>query len=424
MRGLSNFIADKAFLLKSATSFVIRIAGQILSLVVVMALTRLLALEDYGTYAVLMSLAMILSIVVKEGAPNLWTRYSASYLAVSNYPHYKGMCLTAFFYTLLMSLFVVMLAWLFQAQILHFYPAIDAAHFLYVLWFVPFLGGIYALHGLMKGLHLVLWAQIPEFIVRPILFIIMMLVVAVWVNDAAQLTLNQAFVVHLCAMAIALILSLWLFIRRLPSQMRQVKADYALMQWGKVLLPLMAASGLILINQNADIIMLGAMDGPEAAGLYQVATRTANLLLIILFAVNAVIGPMIAKLHAEDKRAEMQALLHKAGVLLTGITLPLVATASAFVLLSWAQAINALAGPIGLVAVMTGNQIGGMISIALSSVLNIGLNYMLIPLYGLEGAAIATGASLLTWNALLTYFVWRNLGVNCTILPFWGVKEK
>ena len=73
---------------------------------------------------------------------------------------------------------------------------------------------------------------------------------------------------------------------------------------------------------------------------------------------------------------------------------------------------------------MTGNQIGGMISIAISSVLNIGLNYMLIPLYGLEGAAIATGASLLTWNALLTYFVWRNLGVNCTILPFWGVKEK
>ena len=80
--------------------------------------------------------------------------------------------------------------------------------------------------------------------------------------------------------------------------------------------------------------------------------------------------------------------------------------------------VNALTGPVGYVMIMTGHHVraaqiyGGMI------VVNIALNAGLIPILGIEGAAMATAITMICVNLVLCVYVWQRLGYNTTILPF------
>jgi Na+-driven multidrug efflux pump len=48
--------------------------------------------------------------------------------------------------------------------------------------------------------------------------------------------------------------------------------------------------------------------------------------------------------------------------------------------------------------------------------LNIILNATLIPLWAGEGAAIATATSMMLWNILLVWFVYKRLNIYATAL--------
>ena len=48
--------------------------------------------------------------------------------------------------------------------------------------------------------------------------------------------------------------------------------------------------------------------------------------------------------------------------------------------------------------------------VGFSAAINVSLNLLLIPRYGLNGAAAATALGSLVWNVLLSYFVYRRLG--------------
>jgi O-antigen/teichoic acid export membrane protein len=52
--------------------------------------------------------------------------------------------------------------------------------------------------------------------------------------------------------------------------------------------------------------------------------------------------------------------------------------------------------------------------VAMGALLNVALNIWLIPIYGTTGAAIATAASLATWNILLSIAVYRRLSIRVT----------
>ena len=52
------------------------------------------------------------------------------------------------------------------------------------------------------------------------------------------------------------------------------------------------------------------------------------------------------------------------------------------------------------------------------AILNLVLNYLLIPKMGIEGAALASMISLSTWNLVMVYFVKREFGFYTFYIPF------
>ncbi|HMA77058.1 MAG TPA: polysaccharide biosynthesis C-terminal domain-containing protein, partial [Candidatus Krumholzibacteriaceae bacterium] len=78
----------------------------------------------------------------------------------------------------------------------------------------------------------------------------------------------------------------------------------------------------------------------------------------------------------------------------------------ALVILSFGQLINSAVGPSGLVLSMSGNPKYNLLNSSLVLVMNFWLNYWLIPIYGIIGAAIATSTAFVVINLLKLFEVY------------------
>jgi O-antigen/teichoic acid export membrane protein len=79
-------------------------------------------------------------------------------------------------------------------------------------------------------------------------------------------------------------------------------------------------------------------------------------------------------------------------------------------------------GPVGVVLIMTGHERDAALAIGVSAVLNLILNAILIPGWGMEGAAVATAASTVVWNILMAIALYQRSGIHSTILGKLGLR--
>ena len=87
-------------------------------------------------------------------------------------------------------------------------------------------------------------------------------------------------------------------------------------------------------------------------------------------------------------------------------------------ILSFARLVSALTGPAGTLLQMTGRQVIFMKVLFMGAIINIVANYFLIDIYGIIGAAISTGCSIVFWNLLMVYYVNKEFGFLTIYIPF------
>ncbi len=187
---------------------------------------------------------------------------------------------------------------------------------------------------------------------------------------------------------------------------------------------------LAMVVSQIDIVAVSIFEGSEQAGLYSAASRVAQAMNVALVAVNFVLAPRIAQLYAEGKTAKLQEEVSSAAnwclVLMGGACLILIpgaslvlhafgpdfgAAADALRILMLGQLINALCGPAGTILNMTGNQGQAIKALTVSALVDVTLFGLLIPPFGLTGAAAATAACTAVWNVGMSLYVRHDLGV-------------
>jgi len=208
-------------------------------------------------------------------------------------------------------------------------------------------------------------------------------------------------------------------------------------QWLKSSLPMALTSALLMVNNHADIIMIGWFSSPADVGIYRVATSGAALVIFGLTTINMVLGPYYARFHAHKEKERIQKLATNSARVVIAMTLPVVIAflffgepligfifgqeyLSAYLslaIISVGQLMNAGFGSVGLLLVMTGHERETTKGVAVGTLSNVFLNAVLIPFYGIEGAAFATAVTLLTSNVLLWIAVARHLGIDTLAVP-------
>ena len=217
------------------------------------------------------------------------------------------------------------------------------------------------------------------------------------------------------------------------SIMGEVKASKEFIYFS---LPTVVANILGTIMNKMDNVMIGSILGKSEVGVYEAAAQVATSTSIVLIIFNTAFGPRIAQMFHEGKVEKLKELYCKATRVLLIISLSTIVVILIFgkaflgiygeefqrgysvvVYRSIGQVFNAGVGSVWLMLRMTGKPKLHMYGALVAVVINLGLNFILIPKMGIDGAAIASMISVTFINLLGFMLVTKNFNVNPYSIP-------
>lgn len=397
-----------------------------LGLLTTIVIARNLGVDGYGYFAFAMAAVSVIATPTQLGLPQLLTREVATSHTRGDWSLMRGTRRRA----VQLAVIAVVLSLTVIGGGLLFVPveiaALDPETFVFALALLPLIAAIAITNSLMTGLRLVIHASWPGSVLQPLTFLLVLLALIAWLPPLKP---PMAVGANIVAYAVALIVATYLLKRHWPKEASNAKPDYRRGTWTRRMVPFAMLAGINLINQKTGVMLLGIMTTAEDVGIYNVALQGSLVVSFALIASNAVIAPNVARLYAQKAQHHLQRLLtmSTAGV-------SVVAGAAAFVLIVWGheildllfggpfvrsylslcilvigQLINVAMGSVGLFLVMTGHETDAVRALVVSAVVNLSLNVVLIPQFGIAGAASATAVSVVLWNVILAIQLYRRL---------------
>ena len=178
--------------------------------------------------------------------------------------------------------------------------------------------------------------------------------------------------------------------------------------------------------QSFDTIMIEHFIDVKSVAFYTVAVKVTFIVGIMQLTINAVIAPDISKFWFEKSENKLTQLINKALKLNFIFTFPIIVVLVIFsepillflgesylnsktplIVLLAGQILNSFCGPVGLYLNMTERQKILLKILLIATLINVALNVMLIPKYGLFGAAASTSLSMALWNIIGVIYVYR-----------------
>ncbi len=185
------------------------------------------------------------------------------------------------------------------------------------------------------------------------------------------------------------------------------------------------------VSRNVDILLVGRLLTTTETGVYTVAQRTSTLPPMVLVAFNAFFSPTVSALYATGQLEELRATFRRASLwimivsapvlgMLMALATPVMAFfgreftggALALWILCLGQFVNVGVGLISVVLTMVDRQQTVLACNVAGLAVSAGLCWVLIPRYGILGAAVATTTLQVLVPAALSIFAYRYVGVS------------
>ncbi|HWX87070.1 MAG TPA: flippase [Solirubrobacteraceae bacterium] len=424
-------------LLSASATVILQGVSMAMSFATAILLARFLGGEDYGRYVFALAWAGVLTIPAILGLDRFLVRGMAVYEVQQQWQLMGGLLRRTNQLVLLTSIAIAGAGW--GVAILWLSPSLRWPFCLAML-LVPITALTLLRQGAMQAIGRVVTGQLPEYLIRPTL--ILASIGALELVGGGALTSTTALGANVMGGAVAFVVGIVLLRRALPAVVRSARPAYATRQWMRASLPMMLIGGVWLANSYVATLVVGALDGTRAAGIFNVSQRGAELIVVLLAAANMPLAPAIARMHALGDRQSLEHATERVARAALLVSVPVAAVlallpslylglfgadfqtgATALTILALGQLVNAAAGPSGNVLIMTGHERIAMRGVAGGLLANLVLGIALVPPLGITGGAIAFASSLVLWNIVLVVLARRRLGVNVTAFPWLAVAS-
>ncbi len=285
----------------------------------------------------------------------------------------------------------------------------------------------------LRGIDRPALAQLPEMVIRPALLIAV--IGSLWLfyrpDGLAQTMLGVFAAVALAALISALIGQLLLSRIAELSPPRPVAAATR-RSWIASAAALAGSAGLVQLNGYVDLLLLGTMRDAGDVGLYRAALQIAMLANFGYIALNMLAGQRFSNFLAKgDKENASKTATHLSRLaLLAAIPLPVAllvggewifgflfgadfaSSALPALIVSLGFCFSAMIGMAHALLIMSHGEFIAIRLTALALATNIILCLLLIPAYGMLGAAVSNAVTTAAWNVLLWYFARKRTGID------------
>lgn len=206
-------------------------------------------------------------------------------------------------------------------------------------------------------------------------------------------------------------------------------------------IPMILTSFIQLLNGKVDVLMLGYFRDTSDVGVFAMALKLSVITNFVIGALKTIAMPKISELFWSDKRVALNNVIQYSSRLIFMFSFPVsvvlfvfpefilgifreefIVGATTLRIFAITQLINSCSGMVAVFLNMAGHQGFFTRLVTITTAMNIGLNLLLIPIWGLEGAALATMASTVTWNLIGVYYIYKKNGIMSFYNPFYKIK--
>lgn len=416
--------------LSRITVIAIRCAAMVLNFGLQIVMARVMDLSAFGVANTALALLNILVIPAAFGYETAAIRFVA--LAREDQPLLRS--LTARFaftvaFTSLLTCLVVGAAAAVEYALGHDDAAIGMA---FLVLIIPCFAFVRVGEAWLRGAGSLVRALINSGVVVPALTIAFIALEWVLLGGGRSVGVGGALGARALATGLAVAAVVAFVLGKLHWRLRprrEVEASMAT-EIRRTAVVLCGVSALAMVVTQSDIVAVSYIEGPSEAGVYSAAARIAQAMSIALVAVNFVLAPRIARLAADGETAQLQHDVSAAAtwstcvmvagfaILVPGSSLVLSIFGSGFDaasdplrILMVGQLVNALCGPAVAVLTMSGGQVQAMRVLGASAIVQLLLFALLIPPFGLVGAACATTVCWILLNLGMLVYVRRRLAI-------------
>jgi len=218
-----------------------------------------------------------------------------------------------------------------------------------------------------------------------------------------------------------------------------VKPSFHTRHWFAISLGFLLIDGFRMLLDNTDILLIGRFLDPNSVAVYFAVIRTSGLIAFLSFSVVALAVPKFAEIHSTGTRHELQKFVTDVirlifwpsllaaiamaclGPFLLSLFGPDFATGYPTMLVVLAGLVLRSATlPVEYLLNMTGHHRDTIRAYAFAALANIVLNLLLIPAFGIIGAAVGTYTAMLGGNFYLYRLVQKRLGIDACVFPLMG----
>ena len=434
-----NALLDKNFselFKKGGWSFFIRIGGQVMGYLLTLVIAHYFGAKGLGDYVLSIVVLRLFTLFSKLGADTFSIRFIASFakqgkwksIQIFRVKIIRLLSITSIVLSLLMYYLSQEIANLIQANVNHI-----KLNAFFVLPMTFFMLHYQSLRGLKKIVQFSFFYRMSQ----ATFSIISIFIIIQFILDG-----NVPVYAYLSSLSIVSFLA-FLSFHQNYNRLKKINDDEKIedLKYSDILkisIPLMFAQSVQFIMASTDKLMLGSMRSPEEVGIYFTAFKLSMFASVALMAVNSIAAPIFAELYGKKDFIGLKKVAHQSSKIIFLTTLPIVLVfflfpnfllglfgaefaeggLKAFVFLSFGKLISSLSGSVGNFLQMTGKQVIFMIVLSFGAIVNILLNFFLIPEYGINGAALASMISLSMWNLIMVYFVKREFGFYTFYIPF------
>ena len=420
-KDIKNFITNVTKL------FSIQAIGAACGFLAHFLLARQLGAVEYGIYNFVFSFSMICALIGNFGFQASAVRLIPQIVSDKNSYNLKNFFGFSCLWIFVLSSFISIIAY----QILIYFGLTEKYPenaLLIGIGLTPLLALLKLNSGILRGFKLGSWALSYESSLKEIFFSLFL--ITVFFSSLAVLNAQIALIVTGIILATLLFISFGHIFKLISSQIKLFSPISAqnnqspYKTWIVISFPMMLVISVQFLIIRSDILMLGFLTDVDSVGVYSAGAKIAQAATMGMMILNILFSPKASELYHQKNHKDLRKLYFKTLIQQAGITLILVLVLLIFsqkivqflgsdyneaiqviYILLFGYAINCLWGPIPFLMIMTRYEYEAMWLTFGAALANIILNILLIPTFGIIGAAISTIIALNFRNGIAFYYI-------------------
>jgi O-antigen/teichoic acid export membrane protein len=374
-----------------------------------LVLGRALGAEALGLYFMAQIIMQFANAASRLGLPEGLLRFVAVHLGNQDFSKVKGTVIGALTLGAVSSILAGMMLFFFATYLstrMFKEPGLS----LYLIWFavaLPFFSIFILATNAIQALKRMDFVVVSRDVVQPVSMLSLAIGFFYFIPGPVSF-----LAAYLSSIIVGLAVAIYFLLRALPNLGKMaVQHRTPLVEWKLLLtfcLPIAGSDIAYYLFRWADTFLLSVLKSPADVGVYNAALRTTLLLNLLVVSVNALYAPIIADHHHQARDKEIQLILKVLLRWCLTFALPIVFAltllsdqilslwgpefvrgSTALGVLAISQLIFIAGNILGLTLLMCGKQYLELGNTVLITILNVAINLVLIPGFGITGAAAA-----------------------------------